>query len=101
MVAAIDTDLNPFELLDTCLAIEAGVGRERSVRWGARTLDIDVLLWGDATIESAELTVPHPRMWERRFVLQPLDDLAPHLLPADWDQRLPAGGVARVDDLEI
>jgi dihydroneopterin aldolase/2-amino-4-hydroxy-6-hydroxymethyldihydropteridine diphosphokinase len=101
VVARIETEQHPFELLETCLAIEAGAGRERTVRWGARTLDLDVLLWGDATIESQTLTVPHPRMWERRFVLQPLNDLAPELLPDDWDRRLPAGGVTRVDDLEI
>ena len=101
LVAQIETDEHPFELLETCLAIEAGAGRERTVRWGARTLDLDVLLWGDATIESEQLTVPHPRMWERRFVLQPLSDLAPELLPDDWDRRLPAGGVTRVDDLEL
>jgi dihydroneopterin aldolase/2-amino-4-hydroxy-6-hydroxymethyldihydropteridine diphosphokinase len=101
LVAELDTELYPWELLDLCLAIEAGAGRERVVRWGARTLDLDVLLWGDARIESERLTVPHPRMWERRFVLEPLNDLAPQLLPEDWDRRLPAGGITRVDDLEI
>jgi len=101
LVVELATDLYPWELLDRCLAIEAGAGRERSVRWGARTLDLDVLLWGDARIESERLTVPHPRMWERRFVLAPLNDLAPQLLPEDWDRRLPAGGIARVDDLEL
>ncbi len=101
MVVEIETELDPFELLDQCLAIEAGAGRERAVRWGARTLDLDVLLWDDATIESRHLSVPHPRMWERRFVLQPLSDLVPERLPADWDRRLPDGGVVRVDDLEL
>lgn len=101
LVAELDTELYPWELLDLCLAIEAAAGRERSVRWGARTLDLDVLLWGDARIESERLTVPHPRMWERRFVLEPLNDLAPGLLPEDWDRRLPAGGIERVDDLDL
>ncbi|MEM8902463.1 MAG: 2-amino-4-hydroxy-6-hydroxymethyldihydropteridine diphosphokinase [Actinomycetota bacterium] len=101
MVVRLETEQHPFELLETCLAIEAGAGRERTVRWGARTLDLDVLLWGDATIESEQLTVPHPRMWERRFVLEPLADLAPELLPEDWDRRLPAGGIERVDPLEL
>ena len=99
MVARLETELDPFALLETCLAIERGAGRERIVRWGARTLDLDVLLWGDATIGSTELTVPHPRMWERRFVLQPLSDLAPELLPAEWEQ-LPDDGIVRVDDLD-
>ncbi|MEO1060227.1 MAG: 2-amino-4-hydroxy-6-hydroxymethyldihydropteridine diphosphokinase [Actinomycetota bacterium] len=101
MVARLETEQHPFELLETCLAIEAGAGRERTVRWGARTLDLDVLLWGDATIESERLTVPHPRMWERRFVLEPLSDLAPELLPDDWDRRLPSGGIERVDPLDL
>mgnify|MGYP002629371794 CR=1 FL=1 len=101
VVARVETEQNPFELLETCLAIEAGADRTRDVRWGARTLDLDVLLWGDTSIQSAELTVPHPRMWERRFVLEPLSDLAPELLPDDWSRRLPDGGVVRVDDLEI
>lgn len=101
MVVELETDLNPFDLLETCLAIEAGAGRERVVRWGARTLDLDVLLWGDASIVCDQLTVPHPRMWERRFVLQPLAELAPARLPEDWDRRLPEGGVTRVDDLEL
>ncbi len=101
LVAKLDTELYPWELLDLCLAIEAGAGRERTVRWGARTLDLDVLLWGDARIESERLTVPHPRMWERRFVLEPLHDLAPQLLPDDWNERLPSGGISRVDDLEL
>ncbi|MDA3039215.1 MAG: 2-amino-4-hydroxy-6-hydroxymethyldihydropteridine diphosphokinase [Actinomycetota bacterium] len=100
MVVELETDLNPFELLETCLAIEAGAGRERLVRWGARTLDLDVLLWGEASIVCEQLTVPHPRMWERRFVLQPLAELAPGRLPEDWDRRLPEGGITRVDDLE-
>lgn len=100
VVAELSTNLDPFELLENCLAIEAGAGRERIVRWGARTLDLDVLLWDDAKIETRNLTVPHPRMWERRFVLQPLSDLAPELLPDDWDRRLPAGGINQVDDLD-
>lgn len=101
MVVKLDTVQHPFELLDTCLAIEAGAGRERTVHWGARTLDLDVLLWGDATIDSEHLTVPHPRMWERRFVLEPLADLAPELLPADWESRVVDGAVERVDPLEL
>lgn len=101
LVVRVETEQHPFELLETCLAVEAGAGRERTVRWGARTLDLDLLLWGDATISSEQLTVPHPRMWERRFVLEPLHDLAPELLPDDWDRRLPAGGIKRVDDLEL
>ncbi|MEM9036119.1 MAG: 2-amino-4-hydroxy-6-hydroxymethyldihydropteridine diphosphokinase [Actinomycetota bacterium] len=101
MVAKLETEQDPFELLETCLAIEAGAGRERIVRWGARTLDLDVLLWGDASIESEHLTVPHPRMWERRFVLTPLADLAPELLPDGWEANVVDGAVERVDALEL
>ena len=101
MVAELETRMNPFELLDRCRRIEAGANRERKVRWGPRTLDLDVLLFGDVRIESDELTIPHPRMWERRFVLAPLSDVAPSRLPSDWEQRLPAGGIRRVDDLDL
>ena len=101
MVVELETRLNPFELLEICRRIEAGAGRERKVRWGPRTLDVDVLLYGDVRIESDELTVPHPRMWERRFVLAPLSDIAPGRLPADWEQRLPAGGITVVAPLDL
>lgn len=101
MVAEIETRMNPFELLDCCRRIEAGAGRERKVRWGPRTLDVDVLLYGDVAISSEELTIPHPRMWERRFVLAPLNEIAPGRVPGDWDQRLPAGGIRRVGDLDV
>jgi dihydroneopterin aldolase / 2-amino-4-hydroxy-6-hydroxymethyldihydropteridine diphosphokinase len=100
MVAEVETRLDPFALLSACRRIEAGAGRERKVRWGPRTLDLDVLLYDDVRIDSAELTVPHPRMWERRFVLAPLAEIAPHRVPTDWDMRLPAGGVWRVGELE-
>ena len=100
MVAEVETRLDPYALLDLCRRIEAGAGRERKVRWGPRTLDLDVLLYEDIRIESVELTVPHPRMWERRFVLAPLAEIAPQRVPADWEMRLPAGGVWRIGELE-
>lgn len=101
MVVEIETRMNPFELLDTCRRIEAADGRERKVRWGPRTLDLDVLLYDGVAIQSEELTIPHPRMNERRFVLAPLADIAPDRCPHDWDKRLPAGGIRRVDDLDL
>ncbi len=76
-VAVFDTDLPAHELLDLCLDIEREHGRERRERWGPRTLDIDILLYGDETIEDSDLTVPHPRMTERRFVLEPLVEAWP------------------------
>ena len=67
----------PEALLDMCLAIEARLGRVREVAMGPRPLDLDMLLYGDRVLETVRLTLPHPRMHERRFVLAPLVDLAP------------------------
>jgi dihydroneopterin aldolase/2-amino-4-hydroxy-6-hydroxymethyldihydropteridine diphosphokinase len=101
LVVQLSTTMDPFQLLERCLAIEHAAGRERRERWGPRTLDLDLLLFEGVELRSPRLTVPHPRMWERRFVLQPLADIAPALLPPDWDDRLPPAGVTRVDDLEL
>ena len=79
-VAALDTDLPPRELLDRLLAVERGLGRERTERWGPRTIDLDLLLYGDEVIDEAGLTIPHPRLQERRFVLEPLAEIAPELV---------------------
>ena len=76
---AIETTLSARALLDLCLAIEKRHGRERLVRWGPRTLDIDLLLYGAAQIDEPGLIVPHPRMAERAFVLVPLAEIAPDL----------------------
>lgn len=79
-VAAVETRLPPEELLAALLAIETRHGRVRNgARWKPRTLDLDLLLYGDREIESAGLKVPHPRMVERAFVLRPLHDIAPDL----------------------
>jgi 2-amino-4-hydroxy-6-hydroxymethyldihydropteridine diphosphokinase len=80
-VVAVDTTLAPHALLHVAHAVEQAARRERSVRWGPRTLDVDVLLHGESTVDDAELTVPHPRMWERDFVLVPLRDVAPERVP--------------------
>ena len=79
-VAALETELAPRELLDVLLAIERRLGRERRERWGPRTIDLDLLLYGDAVIDEDSLKIPHPRLHERRFVLEPLADLAPKLV---------------------
>jgi 2-amino-4-hydroxy-6-hydroxymethyldihydropteridine diphosphokinase len=71
-VAVIETDLPAGELLQRCLTVERTHGRERIDKWGPRTLDLDILLYGSETISEPSLTVPHPRMIERRFVLEPL-----------------------------
>jgi 2-amino-4-hydroxy-6-hydroxymethyldihydropteridine diphosphokinase len=76
-VAAIHTTLPPRELLAACLRIESELGRVRTVRWGPRPIDLDLLLYGDLRLTDAVLTLPHPRMAERAFVLAPLAELAP------------------------
>jgi len=78
-VAAIDTTLDPLPLLDLLQAIEQAHGRERPYRNAPRTLDLDLLLYGKRTINTPRLTVPHPRLHQRAFVLRPLQDLAPNL----------------------
>lgn len=83
-VAALCTGLPPLRLLDELQAIECRHGRVRGERWGSRTLDLDLLLYGERVIDSPRLTVPHPHLAERRFVLQPLHEVAPGL-------RLPDG----------
>ena len=76
---ALETELAPRELLDALLAVERDLGRERRERWGPRTIDLDLLLYGDETIDEPGLTVPHPRLHERRFALEPLLDLDPEV----------------------
>lgn len=73
----LDTLLGPRPLLATCLEIERGLGRERRERWGPRVIDLDVLLYADAVLDLPGLKVPHPRMHERRFVLDPLAEAWP------------------------
>ncbi|ADN77413.1 2-amino-4-hydroxy-6-hydroxymethyldihydropteridin epyrophosphokinase [Ferrimonas balearica DSM 9799] len=85
-VAAIDTSLAPLALLDALQGIEQQQGRERHTRWGARTLDLDMVLYGDQAIEHERLTVPHYGMAERAFVLIPLFELAPQLTLPDGRQ---------------
>lgn len=82
-VLHIETVLSAEELLARCQAIEAAHGRERLVHWGARTLDIDLLCYGDCRCNDTTLTLPHPRLRERLFVLRPWCDLAPELHPPD------------------
>ena len=88
VVVELDTSLSPRELLAVCHRLEAAAERVRNERWGPRTLDVDVLLLDDLTVDEPDLVVPHPRMWERRFVVVPLGDLAPELLPEGWENRV-------------
>jgi 2-amino-4-hydroxy-6-hydroxymethyldihydropteridine diphosphokinase len=82
LVVELDTDLTPRELLGVCRRTEAAAGRVRVEHWGPRTLDVDVLWIDGVELDEPDLVVPHPRMWDRRFVLAPLRDLAPDLVDA-------------------
>jgi len=94
LVAELDTDLAPRELLELARRLEEEAGRVRTVRHGPRTLDVDVLLVGDLVVDEPDLVVPHPRMWERRFVVEPLGDLAPDLVTPSV--RIASGGAVHV-----
>lgn len=78
--ARLETELSAPELLERLLEIERLLGRERRERWGPRTIDLDLLLYGDAVIDEPGLTVPHALLHERRFVLEPLGELDPGLV---------------------
>ena len=90
LVVELDTDRSPHELLALAQQLEAAAGRTRTVRHGPRTLDVDVLVVDDLVVDDDTLTVPHPRMHERAFVLAPLADLAPELVAPGWEEK--AGG---------
>ena len=77
---AVDTMLGPRALLDVLLRTEETLGRVRGERWGPRTVDLDLLLYEDSVVDDPGLVVPHPRLHERRFVLEPLAELAPALV---------------------
>jgi dihydroneopterin aldolase/2-amino-4-hydroxy-6-hydroxymethyldihydropteridine diphosphokinase len=93
MVVAVHTTLDPYALLRRCRQIEATAYRQRVVHWGPRTLDLDLLFYDDVHIDDPLLTVPHPRLAERRFVLAPLQEVAPERCPENWDATVPSGGV--------
>jgi 2-amino-4-hydroxy-6-hydroxymethyldihydropteridine diphosphokinase len=88
-VTALDSSLAPIELLDALQAIENDHGRERLERWGPRTLDLDILLFGDRLIDEPRLKVPHYQIQERAFVLYPLAELAPQDLRLADGRTLP------------
>ena len=87
LVAELSSPRSPRQLLEVCQELEVAARRERAVRFGPRTLDVDVLLVDDLRVDEPDLVVPHPRMWERRFVLRPLADLAPELVPPELEAR--------------
>lgn len=78
-VLLVQTDMPARQVLNHVLNIEQQMGRKREVKWGARSIDIDILFYGDAIINEQGLTVPHPQLHNRRFTLEPLVEIAPHL----------------------
>lgn len=85
-VVELSTTLQPRQLLGICHRLESAADRVRSERWGPRTLDIDILIVEDLEMHEEDLEIPHPRLRERRFVLEPLRDLAPELVTEDLDR---------------
>ncbi|WP_303984452.1 2-amino-4-hydroxy-6-hydroxymethyldihydropteridine diphosphokinase [Niallia circulans] len=79
IVIQVETSLNPLSLLEQCQKIESELGRKRIIRWGPRTIDLDILLYNQENIVSEKLIIPHPRIEERAFVLVPLIEIAPDI----------------------
>jgi 2-amino-4-hydroxy-6-hydroxymethyldihydropteridine diphosphokinase len=100
--ALIETDLAPRTLLEAVLGIERSLGRLRNELWGPRTIDLDILLYGEETIGEPGLTIPHPRIQERAFVIRPLADILPDAVIAgrrvtDWLAALDVAGIEAVE----
>jgi 2-amino-4-hydroxy-6-hydroxymethyldihydropteridine diphosphokinase len=100
MVVQLETKRSPQQLLETCRSLEAVAGRVRDVHWGPRTLDVDVIWIDGVTVTDDDLEVPHPRFRERPFVLAPLAELAPDIVPAGWEEDLDHLGVYRLGPLQ-
>ena len=99
IVVELDTRRSPRQLLELCRELEREANRVRRIRWGPRTLDVDVLLVGDQAVADDDLTVPHPRMHQRNFVMVPLLDLAPDLQVAGYDPASAVGAVTNIGPL--
>lgn len=99
-VAEVVTRLKPHHLLEILLKIEGELGRVRTIRWGPRTIDLDLLLYDRKEVCDPVLTLPHPRMTERAFVMAPLADLAPELILRGKTAAQLAGELARVQSIE-
>ena len=99
IVVELDTDLGPRALLGVCHRLESAADRVRTVRWGPRTLDVDIIWIDGVTVDEPDLQIPHPRMRARRFVMVPLADLAPDVAGDDWAE-VAEGRVERIGALE-
>jgi 2-amino-4-hydroxy-6-hydroxymethyldihydropteridine diphosphokinase len=98
---SVSTKLAPLELLARCQSVEHQLGRERTVKWGPRVIDLDILVYRNVVLETAELTLPHPHMTARAFVLRPLLDVAPDLMiqghnVREWLSRIPHDDVVAI-----
>lgn len=98
----VKTTLAPHELLARCLAVEEQMGRHRAEKWGPRIIDLDVLVYGDTQLSDEKLTIPHPHITKRAFVLAPLSDIAPDLVlegqsVADWLSTLDRTGIEPIE----
>ncbi|WP_337019700.1 2-amino-4-hydroxy-6-hydroxymethyldihydropteridine diphosphokinase [Oceanobacillus massiliensis] len=88
MVIEVETSLSSFDLLEYCQAVEQQLGRKREIRFGPRTIDLDILTFNQENSTVERLIIPHPRMHERAFVLVPLQEIAPHMLVPGWNKRV-------------
>jgi 2-amino-4-hydroxy-6-hydroxymethyldihydropteridine diphosphokinase len=100
-VVCLDTEMSPLELLGVAHRLEGDADRVRTVKDGPRTLDVDVLLIEGVSLTTPELTIPHPRMYERGFVLAPLEALDPSLVPADWRHLVPGAATLASDVRQV
>lgn len=102
MAVRVATRRSPRRLLAACQAVEQALGRKRTVRWGPRTIDVDILLYGDRTIATRRLVVPHPRLTERPFALIPLMEVAPGTkLPDGRSLGTVLGGLAPIEGVRM
>ncbi len=90
-VVVLETELSPRALLAICQQLEQAANRVREERWGPRTLDVDILMMGELEVGEPDLQIPHPRLWERAFVIGPLADVAPELVDAETAEAARAG----------
>ncbi len=100
-VIRISTGLEPIELLNAILKVENILGRKREEKYGARTIDIDILYYNNLTVHETALTIPHPRISERRFVLTPLAEIASHFIDPTRNKTIKALLLACPDNLSV
>lgn len=106
-VAVIETKIEPVDLLHVVQGIEREMGRVRNFRWGPRVIDIDVLVYDGRTVDTPELTIPHPRMMERAFVMAPLSEIAPDIIlpdgrkPGEVSQELRDQCISRLPEAKL